>query len=92
VETIAPFLDLQLAAGCLYPDKRPVRDLAERFGLPAVAKRAALFPEVPLPREPREPLPVDGGTGSYAYDCLSYTTGLLMAALEDRALCAASRE
>jgi PP-loop superfamily ATP-utilizing enzyme len=93
VEMVAPFMSLRLATGCVYPDKRPVRDLAERLGIPLVEKRAMLFPEVALPRQPREPLPVSAhAVHSYAYDCLSYTTGLLTAALEDRTPCAALQE
>jgi hypothetical protein len=87
---VAPFLDERVIAFSRRPDpdKRPIRELAEEFGVPAGVKRPTFFPPVTLPEHPRAELPVT--SGDYRTECLSYTTGLLLQALEDHQPCAVS--
>jgi hypothetical protein len=95
IRLIAPFLSRGVVGFCdrPYPDKRPVRDLAQQLGVPAIPKHSTLFPAVDLPPGPRVVLPVietgKAAPGDRA-GCLSYTTGLLLQALEDHERCAAS--
>ncbi len=76
VALVTPFLSGAVAAVCdrPHPDKRPVRELALRLGVPDLPKRPTLFPDLGLSRR----------------DWLDRTTGLLMESLEARLSCAAS--
>jgi PP-loop superfamily ATP-utilizing enzyme len=91
VRLVAPFLAERVMAFCRrpYPDKRPVRELAQQLGVPMAAKHPTLFPPVELPAHPRADLPV-GAAGDYKTASLSYTTGLLLQALEAHQQCAES--
>ncbi len=92
---VTPFLSAPVLQACdqPYPDKRPVRELAQRLGIPATPKHPTFFPPVELPMEPRTQLPVPTPYGSEdRAHCLSYTTGMLLQTLEEYARCAASRE
>jgi hypothetical protein len=85
VRLIAPFLDDSVVAFCRrpWPDKRPVRELAERFHVPVGGKRPTLVPPLPLPSQPSVELPVRAV--GYPVECLSYTTGLLLERLDQTA-------
>ena len=82
VDLITPFLSEAVVRMSPRPDpeKRIVRALAERLGVPNLSKHATIFPEVQLPRGPAS-----------RSGCLTYTTELLLEALEDPRRCAASR-
>jgi hypothetical protein len=85
IRVIAPFLAESVIGFCLQPDpqKRPVRDLARQLGVPDVPKHPTLFPQVPLPPSPRALLPASPAPSrQYEASCVSYTTGLLLQALE----------
>jgi hypothetical protein len=96
---ITPFLAPPVIGFCRVPDpdKRPIRELARQLGVPSVPKHPTLFPAVDLPRHPRALLPgIDLG-GQQTDDekrssalLLSYTTGLLLQALEEHEQCAGS--
>jgi hypothetical protein len=92
VRLVTPFLDPRAIACCGVPDpaKRAVRALAREFGLPDVPKRPTLFPATELPTGPRARLPGECSDSRAA--CLSFTTGLLIEAMEEYARCAALRE
>jgi len=93
VDLITPFLSEKVVRMCHRPDpeKRIVRALAEQLGVPNLKKHATLFPAIPLPSDRHlrsEPRPRGSGAST---DLLTYTTSLLLEALEDPRRCAASR-
>jgi PP-loop superfamily ATP-utilizing enzyme len=90
IRLVTPFATDEVIGFCRqpYPDKQPIRDLARELGVPAVAKHPTLFPAVKLPSQPHAELPAVCESQT---SCLSYTTGLLLQALEEAARCAESR-
>ncbi|HLK65602.1 MAG TPA: asparagine synthase-related protein [Bryobacteraceae bacterium] len=92
VRLIEPFLSDHVRDFCPEPspDKRPIRDLAESLGIPSVPKHATFFPPVPLPPRPRASLSGVLTCSEDRIECLSYTTGLLLQALEDCPQCVES--
>ena len=94
IRMVAPFMADEVVgfARQPYPDKQPVRDLAQRFGVPTIAKQPTLFPPLTLPSRPRAslPAPVAGDMPAHAdrARCLAYTTGLLQGWLAEAARCA----
>jgi hypothetical protein len=85
VRLTLPYLDPRVMASISspYSDKQPLRALAEALGIPRQKKQTSLFPDDGIPTQPRAVLPIGG-----ARECLSWTTALLLAALDQRA-CAA---
>ncbi len=95
VRLVAPFLSAPVIGFCDRPfaDKWPIRELAARLGVPAVPKHPTMFPAIALP-PPHVPVVLPGRLvppGDRAC-CLSYTTGLLLEALEGHKRCAGSPE
>ena len=105
VRLIAPFLAAPVIGFCRvpHPDKGPIRELARQLGVPSVPKHPTLFPAVELPMHPRALLPgMELGGRRPAFSrrtdderrssvlLLSYTTGLLIEALEEHKQCAGS--